>query len=77
MWVSSSSPGRRQVFCYGAYLYNQGEVRFYPSDKANGTHTVDVLTRIRAQYPKMPMTLIGDGASYQTSARVIQTAEPL
>ena len=63
-WVSSSSPGLAKVSFYGVYLYNKGEVRLFPYDKANGINTKDVLEKIRAEFPSAQITLIWDGASY-------------
>jgi hypothetical protein len=36
---------------YGLYLYNEGEVRLWPYACANGEHTIDVLRRLRAEWP--------------------------
>lgn len=76
-WVSSSSPGRKKVSFYGAYLYNRGETRIYPYLCADGANTIDVLKKLRAEFPKKPITLIWDGASYHRDTLVIETAKEL
>ena len=76
-WINSNSPGLAKVSFYGAYLYNKGQVNLYPYDRANSEHTVDVLEKIRAEHPKVPITIIWDGASYHRSAWVAEIAEKL
>ncbi len=61
-WVSSSSPGLAKVSFYGLYLYNLGQVRIWPDDRANKENTVDMLKRLRAEFPDVPLKLIWDGA---------------
>ena len=51
----------------GVYLYNLGQVRLFPSDVANGLNTIEVLSRIRAEFPDLKMTAIWDGAPYHRS----------
>ena len=48
-WVSSSSPGRKKVSCYGVYLYNQATTRIFPYEKAEKINTVDVLKKLREE----------------------------
>ena len=72
-WVSSCSPGRAKVSFYGVYLYNLGQVRIFPYDCANQFHTIDLLKRLRVEFPDIPMRLIWDGASYHR-ARLVQEA---
>ena len=51
-WVASSSPGlSARVSFYGLYLNNEGQVRLWPSPRANGDHTIEVLQRLRAEVP--------------------------
>lgn len=69
-WVSSCSPGLKKVSFYGVYLYNLGQVRFFPYDKANGLNSIEVLKQLRAEFPEMDMTLIWDGAPYHRSGAV-------
>lgn len=76
-WVSSSSPGRAKVSFYGLYLYNLGQVRIFPYDKADQFNTVDVLKRLRVEFPEMVIKLIWDGASYHRAQRVKVAAEVL
>jgi hypothetical protein len=52
-FVASTSPGlSARVSFYGLYLYNNGQVRLWPSPRANGEHTMDVLRRLRAEVPE-------------------------
>ena len=76
-WVSSSSPGREKVSFYGVYLYNLGQVRIFPYETANGLNTIDVLKRLRVEFPDMAMTLVWDGASYHRKQDVIAAAKTL
>ena len=69
-WVSSCSPGLKKVSFYGVYLYNLGQVRFFPYDKANGINSIEVLKQLRAEFPGIDMTLIWDGAPYHRSEEV-------
>jgi len=72
-WVSSSSPGLAKVSFYGLYLYNLGQVRIFPFERANKENTVEVLKRLRVEFPDVPIKLVWDGASYHR-AQVVQTA---
>jgi hypothetical protein len=56
-WVSSSSPGLAKVSFYGLYLYNLGQVRIWPFDRANQETTVEVLKRLRVEFPDIPIKL--------------------
>src|SRR5436190_11568090 len=48
--VASSSPGlKAKVSFYGLYLYNEGQVRIWPYDRAEAGNTIDVLRRLRAE----------------------------
>ena len=48
-WVTSHSPGlSAKLSFYGLYLYNEGAVRLWPYPRANGTHMIDALRRLRA-----------------------------
>ncbi len=64
-WVCSSSPGlsAKRTF-YGLYLYNEGQVRLWPYPRGNGEHTIDVLGRLRAEFPERPLIVLWDGVSY-------------
>ncbi|PSN05822.1 hypothetical protein C7293_31205 [filamentous cyanobacterium CCT1] len=72
-WVSSSSPGLAKVSFYGLYLYNLGQVRIWPYERANQEHTLDVLKRLRVEFPDVPIKLIWDNAPYHR-AHAVQTA---
>lgn len=52
-WVSSSSPGLTKGSFYGVYIYNLGEVRIFPYDKAEKFNTIDVLKHLRTEFPVM------------------------
>src|SRR5436189_15620 len=61
--VASSSPGlSARVSFYGLYLYNEGQVRLWPYRRANGDHTIDVLRRLRAEWPDRKLLVLWDGA---------------
>lgn len=76
-WVSSSSPGLAKVSFYGLYLYNLGQVRIWPFERANKENTVEVLKRLRVEFPDVPLKLILDGASYHRAQLVEQAAQTL
>ncbi len=76
-WVNSCSPGLKKVSFYGVYLYNKGETRIFPYLYANGDNTVDVLKKMRAEFPTEHIALIWDGASYHRGHRVQQAAKEL
>ena len=60
---ASSSPGlSARVSFYGLYLYNEGQVRLWPYPRANGEHTMDVLRRLRAEFPDEALIVLWDGA---------------
>lgn len=72
-WVSSSSPGRKKVSFYGVYIYNQAQTRIFPYDKAEKINTIDVLKKLRVEFPEQQMTVIWDGAPYHR-AKLVQNA---
>lgn len=74
-WVSSSSPGRQKVSFYGLYLYNLGQVRILPFERANQVTTIEMLTALRREFPHIPIQLIWDGAPYHRALRVKNKAE--
>lgn len=76
-WVSSSSPGRAKVSFYGIYLYDLAQVRIWPYAKANGELTMDMLERLRAEFPERPIKLVWDGASYHRALKVKEKAQNL
>jgi transposase len=72
--VASSSPGlKAKVSFDGLYLYNEGQVRIWPYDRANGDHTIDVLRRLRAEIPTGTLIVLCDGAPYHR-AKVVWSA---
>jgi len=73
-WVSSSSPGLQKVSFYGVYLYNLAQVRIFPYDCANQFNSVDLLQRLRVEFPETPIKWIWDGAPYHRAKRVKQDA---
>ena len=76
-WVSSSSPGRAKVSFYGIYLYDLAQVRIWPYAKANSEFTMEMLTRLRAEFPDQPIKLVWDGASYHRALKVRAQAQAL
>jgi transposase len=76
-WVSSSSPGLAKVSFYGVYLYNLGQVRIFPYDIANKFSSVDVLQKLRSEFPEIPLKLVWDGAPYHRAQLVKDEAKTL
>ena len=76
-WVHSCSPGLKKSSFYGLHLYNYQAVRIWPYERANSENTLDVLTRLREQFPDPPIALVWDGASYHRSAAVRAKAAEL
>ena len=77
-WVGSHSPRLAdKLSFYGLYLYNEGEVRLWPYARANGENTIDVLQRLRAEWPEQPLILLWDGASYHRATAVREAAAAL
>src|SRR3954453_20289550 len=75
--VVSASPGlAAKVSFYGLYLYNEGQVRIWPYTRANGTHTIDVLRRLRAEIPSGKLTVLWDGAPYHREDGLVRRSEP-
>jgi transposase len=76
--VASSSPGlSAKVSFYGLYLYNEGQVRIWPYARANGAHTVEVLRRLRAEFPDEALIVLWDGAPYHRATAVRAAASDL
>jgi Winged helix-turn helix len=70
-WVASHSPGlSAKLSFYGLYLYNEGQVRLWSFPRANGEHTIEVLRRLRTEWPDHPLIVLWDGASYHRAASV-------
>ena len=77
-WVASSSPGlSARVSFYGVYLYNAGQVRLWPFPRANGDHTIEVLRRLRAEFPNEALIVLWDGAPYHRAKTVREAARAL
>ena len=77
-WVASHSPGlSAKLSFYGLYLYNEGQVRLWPYPRANGEHTIEVLRRLRAEWPEQQLIVLWDGAPYHRAAGVRETAAAL
>ena len=78
LWIASPSPRLSdKLSFYGLYLYNEGEVRLWPYARANGEHTVDVLRRLRAEWPEDKLIVVWDGASYHRAGVVREAATAL
>jgi hypothetical protein len=73
-WVCSTSPGlsAKRTF-YGLYLYNDGQVRLWPYPRGNGEHTIDVLGRLRAEFPERPLIVL---ASATTALKACARRQP-
>jgi transposase len=52
-------------------------VWLWPYARANGEHTVDVLRRLRAEWPEGKLIVVWDGASYHRAGIVREAAEAL
>ena len=77
-WIGSHSPRLAdKLSFYGLYLYNEGEVRLWPYARANGENTIDVLQRLRAEWPEQPLILLWDGAPYHRAQAVREAATAL
>jgi transposase len=78
LWIASSSPRlSARVSFYGLYLYNEGQVRLWPVPRANGEHTVEVLRRLRAEWPDRKLLVLWDGAPYHRAQAVREAARTL
>jgi len=78
LWVASPSPRLSdKLSFYGLYLYNEGQVRLWPYARANGEHTIDVLRRLRAEWPEDKLIVVWDGASYHRAGVVREAATAL
>ena len=58
-------------------MYSESQVRIWPYERANSVHTIDVLERLRAEFPSRSMIVLWDGASYHRSATVLEAAARL
>jgi hypothetical protein len=77
-WVASHSPRLAdKLSFYGLYLPNEAEVRLWPYARANGEHTIDVLRRLRAEWPDRRLTVVWDGAPYHRARMVREAATAL
>src|SRR3954462_5984625 len=56
---------------------NEGVVRLWPYACANGEHTVDVLRRLRTEWPADKLIIVWDGASYHRAGVGREAAEAL
>ena len=52
-------------------------MRLWPYARANGEHTIDVLRRLRTEWPEDKLIVVWDGASYHRACVVRQAAEAL
>src|SRR5687767_2887715 len=77
-WIASPSPRLSdKLSFYGLYLYNEGAVRLWPYACANGEHTIDVLRRLRTEWPEDKLIVVWDGASYHRAGVVREAATAL
>jgi transposase len=78
LWVASSSPGlSAKVSFYGVYLYSESRVHIWPYERANGEHTIDVLRRLRKEFPERRLVVVWDGAPYHRAGCVLEAAKSL
>jgi hypothetical protein len=78
LWIASPSPCLLdKLSFYGLYLYNNGAVRLWPYACANGEHTIDVLRRLRTEWPEDKLIVVWDGVSYHRACAVREAAEAL
>jgi transposase len=78
LWVASSSPGlSAKVSFYGVYLYSESRVHIWPYERANGEHTIDVLRRLRKEFPERRLLVVWDGAPYHRAGCVLNLAKAL
>ena len=76
--VASRSPRLADKLPFhGLHLHNEGEVRLWPYACANGEHTIDVLRRLRAEWPGRRLTVVWDGAPYHRAGVVREAAAAL
>jgi len=54
-----------------------GEVRIFPYDKAEQFNTIEVLKRLRVEFPNTPIRLVWDGAPYHRVQQVKDAAAGL
>ena len=52
-------------------------MRLWPYARANGEHTIDVLRRLRTEWPDDKLVVVWDGASYHRAGMVREAAEAL
>ena len=77
-WVASDAPRLADKLSFsGLYLYNEGAVRLWPYARANGENTIDVLRRLRAEWPDRRLMLVWDGAPYHRASIVREAAAAL
>jgi len=76
-WVSSSSPGLKKVPFYGLYFYNLGQVRIWPYAAGNQDNSIEVLDRLRTEFPNIALKLVWDGEPYHRAYRVRDSAHDL
>ena len=75
--VASSSPGlKAKVSFYGLYFYNEGQVRIWPYDRAEGGNTIDVLRRLRAEIPTGKLIVLWDGAPSSCQDGLVRRRQP-
>ena len=53
------------------------EVRLWPVPRANGDHTIAVLRRLRAAFPREALIVLWDGAPYHRAKIVREAARAL
>src|SRR4051812_35850180 len=59
------------------YFYNEGQVRIWPYDQADGGKTIDVLRRVRVEIPTGKLIVLWHGAPYHRAKPVWSAAGSL
>ena len=62
---------------YGLYLITEPEVLIWDYPRANSSHTINVLERLRACFPERPIVVVWDGAPYHRSKMTHEAATRL
>jgi hypothetical protein len=77
-FVASRAPGlSAKLSFYGLYLDSEGPVRLWPYSRANDEHTIDVLRRLRAEFPDEALIVLWDGCARSPSpSRPVDRHDP-
>ena len=59
------------------YIYNQAQTKIFPYEKAEKINTIDVLKKLRVEFPQEQITVVWDGAPYHRAKVVIEAASAM